>query len=123
VRPGSTDLAHLLHTVSTAAVDAEGADKEATMTKKLLTAAATGIVGLVLGAGIGMAAAGDDPGPAPAGAASHDAVHAAMRADMPEDLAARCDEVHAAMPDGMGSMDPGAIGSMMGAGGHASHHR
>lgn len=109
------------------------------MSNKLRTLAATGIAGAVLGAGIGMAAAGDEPdaGPpatAPSGAyESMDAMHAAMRDQMPEDLAAQCDAMHAAMPESMRSASPrsmGWTGSMMGDGWspeqmtsqHEAHH-
>lgn len=90
------------------------------MRTKLLSLAATGVAGLVLGAGVGVAAQdrNDDAQP-PATAQtdefdSMDQMHAAMRDQMPAGLAAQCDEMHAAMPEGMRSMDPGSMGSMMG---------
>jgi Spy/CpxP family protein refolding chaperone len=104
---------------------------------KILTLTATGVAGLVLGAGIGVAAAATDQGNRPAGAervqdvSSMDEMHDAMRDQMPADLVEQCDQMHAAMTDGdhapmMGSM--GSIGSIMsGTGaampdGHAEHH-
>jgi hypothetical protein len=83
---------------------------------KILTLTATGFVGVVLGAGIGVAAAGDGtPVPferpammetAPMGmggmdARSMDEMHATMRDQMPAELAERCDEMHAATPSQM----------------------
>ena len=99
---------------------------------KLLTFAATGFAGLVLGAGIGAAAADQDGSPrmpAPYGdVSSMDEMHATMADQMPAELAEQCDEMHASMGsmmDGMGSM--GSMGSMtnrMGAGmsDHEAHH-
>lgn len=99
---------------------------------KILTLAATGLAGLVLGAGIGVAAA--DQGNRPASpervqdVSSMDEMHDAMRDQMPAELAEQCDQMHDAMADGdhasmMGSM--GSMGSGMGAAmpdGHAEHH-
>lgn len=107
------------------------------MSNKFLTLVATGIAGLVLGAGIGVAAAGDgsDSTPpttsTPRSSASMDEMHGAMRDQMPDDLAAQCDEMHASMPAGMRSMSPESMDSMMGEGmrgtgipdQHAQHHR
>lgn len=100
------------------------------MTRRFLIAAATGAAGLLLGAGIGAAAAG--PGSTGPGSAveaeTMDEMHELMRAQMPDDLVAQCDAMHESMPDAMGSMDPGSMGSMMGGsfddmdGWHAQHH-
>ena len=54
-----------------------------------------------------------------------------MRDQMPEDLAAQCDEMHASMPAEMRLMSPESMDSMMGEGArgagipgqHAQHHR
>jgi hypothetical protein len=106
------------------------------MRTRLAVFAATGIAGLALGAGIGVAVAETDDPPAPprAGAmpfGSMDEMHAAMRAQMPDDLAAACDEMHASMPEEMRDMgamgDMGAMRGMGGMGGgmgagHARHH-
>lgn len=102
------------------------------MRTKLLTLAATGVAALALGTGIGSAAAQSDgrdatrpPVTAPSTELdSMDEMHAAMRDQMPAELAAQCDEMHASMPDEMRSMEPGAMGSMMaGSGGqHVQHH-
>jgi len=98
---------------------------------KILTLAATGIAGVVLGAGIGVAAGdtasvpverpdapaapGDDPsmdmGDMEMGGmemggmdmGDMDAMHAAMRDQMPADVAERCDEAHEVMVDDVGS--------------------
>jgi hypothetical protein len=90
---------------------------------KILTLAATGFVGVVLGAGIGVAAAGDGAlmpierpammQTAPMGmgamdARSMDEMHATMRDQMPAEMAERCDEMHATMASQMGR--------------HAEHH-
>lgn len=76
---------------------------------KTLTLAATGLAGLVLGAGIGVAAAGQD-GTSPARdrvetVTSMDEMHAAMVETMPAELAEQCNEMHAAMADHMGDSD------------------
>lgn len=76
---------------------------------KTLTLAATGLAGLVLGAGIGMAAAGQDsttqsPDRVDA-VSSMDDMHAAMAEAMPAELAEQCNEMHAAMADHMGDGD------------------
>ena len=82
---------------------------------KLLTLAATGLVGLVLGAGIGVAAA-DQDGPT------------RMSEQMPAELAEKCDEMHADMGSMMGSMGSmESMSSMMGGMGagmsdHEAHH-
>ncbi len=104
---------------------------------RTLFAIAAGLTGLVFGAGIGMAA-GDDPvvtatppPPVTAGAfESMDEMHAAMRSQMPDDLAAQCDAIHASMPEDLRAAAPGSMGSMMGDGSsfgwmgsqHTAHH-
>lgn len=82
------------------------------MRTKLLTLAAA-VAGLALGAGVGVAAAqdgGNDARPSVTTAAaeldSMDQLHAVMRDQLPAELTAQCDEMHAAMPDDMRSMDP-----------------
>ena len=76
---------------------------------KTLTLAATGLAGLVLGAGIGVAAAGQDstsPAPHPVETVtSMDEMHATMVETMPAELAEQCNEMHAAMADDMGDGD------------------
>ena len=62
---------------------------------KTLTLAATGLAGLVLGAGIGVASAGQD--------------------QMPAERAEQCDEMHAAMGGHMDAADM--------PGNHRDHHR
>ncbi len=93
---------------------------------KILTLTATGVAGLVLGAGIGIAAAADQ-GNRPAtpervqDVSSMDEMHDAMRDQMPADLAEQCDQMHDAMADG----DHASMMSGMGAAmpdGHAEHH-
>ena len=83
---------------------------------KILTLAATGLAGLVLGAGIGVAAAGQDntpPGPERVDAVtSMDDMHAAMVETMPAELAEQCNEMHAAMADDMGDSDHASMESM-----------
>ncbi|HSP02719.1 MAG TPA: hypothetical protein VLR27_04415 [Acidimicrobiales bacterium] len=86
---------------------------------KILTLTATGLAGLVLGAGIGVAAAGQDATPvAPERSAvtSMDEMHAAMVDQMPAELAEQCDEMHAAMSGHM----VGQMGDMPGS--HRDHH-
>ena len=92
---------------------------------KILTLTATGLAGLVLGAGIGVAAAGqgaDPTRPERAPVTSMDEVHAGMVDQMPAELAAQCDQMHASMGSmmsgmaGAGAMDAGMPG------GHAEHH-
>src|SRR3546814_17422853 len=65
--------------------------------------------GLVLGAGIGVAAAGQDstsPAPDPVETVtSMDEMHATMVETMPAELAEQCNEMHAAMADHMGDGD------------------
>ena len=104
---------------------------------KILTLTATGLAGVVLGAGIGIAAAGDNPTTpterpevtAPMDTASMDMssmdmgsmdeMHASMRDQMPAELAEQCDEMHAAMADHMGSDSrPGGVSPEE----HAEHH-
>lgn len=111
------------------------------MRTKLLALAATGVAGLALGAGVGVAAAQSDgrdtarpPVTTPATELdSMDEMHAAMRDQIPAELAAQCEEMHASMPAEMRSMEPGVMGSMMGGMGdsmgagsmaarHAQHH-
>lgn len=103
---------------------------------KILTLAATGVAGLVLGAGIGIAAAGQGTEPAPPtptfDVESMDQMHAAMRDQLPPELAEQHDQMHAAMGEHMGDVDfdsmMGSMGSTMGGfgadmfGGHAAHH-
>lgn len=99
---------------------------------KILTLAATGIAGLVLGAGIGVAAADQGSRPAtpePAqDVSSMDEMHDVMRDQMPAELVEQCDQMHDAMGDGDHASMMGSMGSMMsgtGAGmpdGHAEHH-
>ena len=103
---------------------------------KIRTLAATGLVGLVLGAGVGVAAAGqDDPGPMrdrPGDVTSMDEMHATMTDQMPAELAEQCDEMHATMGEHMGDGDHasmmGSMGSMADGMGtdmtdrHARHH-
>ncbi|HET9443469.1 MAG TPA: hypothetical protein VFO65_09100 [Acidimicrobiales bacterium] len=123
------------------------------MRRNLWIAVAAGLAGITLGAGAGVvagAAVDDDaatmrPMMSMSGMVamgdyeSTDAMHAAMRGSMPAEVAARCDEMHAAMPEEMRSMAPGAMGDMgsmgsmlngMGGGDagsmadrHAEHHR
>lgn len=106
------------------------------MNTKLLTFAATGLAGITLGLGVGVAAAqqgGDDSSTSTSGnVASMDEMHDAMRDQMPADLADECDAMHDAMPAEMAAMDPDqmmrGMGQMMGgadmtgAVGHAGHH-
>ncbi|MFP5579808.1 MAG: hypothetical protein ACLGIZ_16470 [Acidimicrobiia bacterium] len=96
---------------------------------KILTLAATGVAGLVLGAGIGVAAAdqGSPPvAPEPAqDVSSMGEMHDAMRDQMPAELVDEWDQMHDAMGDGdhasmMGSMMSGMQGGMPA--GHAEHH-
>lgn len=79
------------------------------MNTKLFTLTAIGVAGATLALGVGATAAQPDTG-------SMDEMHTAMRAMMPADVAAECDEMHASMPDDMMSMVPGRMG------GHAVHH-
>ena len=99
------------------------------MNTKLLTLAATGVAGITLGLGVGVAAGQADPGddltpPAVADAGSMDEMHEMMRGQMPAEFVAACDEMHASMPADMASME---TGHMNGAGGmsngqHQAHH-
>ena len=106
------------------------------MNTKLLTLAATGVAGITLGLGVGVAAAqggpGDDRTPPPvADVGSMDEMHAMMRDQMPAELADACNEMHASMPAGMASMHNGLMngaGGMNGAGDmsngqHQAHHK
>ncbi len=83
---------------------------------KILTLTATGVAGLVLGAGIGIAAAAADQGNRPAApervqdVSSMDEMHDAMRDQMPADLVEQCDQMHAAMADGHAEHHPGTEG-------------
>jgi len=85
---------------------------------KILTLAATGLAGLVLGAGIGVAAAGQDSTPpAPErvdDVTSMDDMHAAMVETMPAELVEQCNEMHAAMADHMGDGDHASMMESMG---------
>jgi hypothetical protein len=83
--------------------------------KRMLTAAAAVALTLGLGTGIAAAQADDDPSPMD----DMDAMHAEMRADMPEDMQAQCDTMHARgnPVTGSGMMNgPMVGGGMMGAG-------
>ena len=102
---------------------------------KILTLTATGLAGVVLGAGIGIAAADDTPpaerpgvtAPMDMGSVdmgsmdmgSMDEMHSAMRDQMPAELAEQCDEQLASMADGMGG---GARPEGMSPQEHAQHH-
>jgi hypothetical protein len=89
---------------------------------KTLTLAATGLAGLVLGAGIGVAAASEDATPTrperATAVTSMDEMHAAMVDTMPAKLAEQCNDMHTAMADHMGDGDHAsmmeAMSSMMG---------
>lgn len=86
---------------------------------KTLTLAATGLAGLVLGAGIGVAAAAgqDNTPPAPErvdAVTSMDDMHAAMVETMPAELVEQCNEMHAAMADHMGDGDHASMMESMG---------
>tara|TARA_R100000306_G_scaffold7033_1_gene9374 strand:- start:218 stop:556 length:339 start_codon:yes stop_codon:yes gene_type:complete len=104
---------------------------------KILTLTATGLAGVVLGTGIGIAAAGDTPAPptdrpvvtAPMdmgamdmGAmdmSSMDEMHASMRDQMPAEMVEQHDEMHAAMVDHMGDGNrPSGVSPEE----HAEHH-
>lgn len=106
------------------------------MNTKLFTLAATGVAGITLGLGVGVAAAQGGPSddrtpPAVADVGSMDAMHEMMRGQMPAELADACDEMHASMPADMASMGPGHMngaGGMNSAGGmsngqHQAHHK
>ena len=113
---------------------------------KILTLAATGLAGIVLGAGIGVAAAGEAPSPprersgltaametcsmdmgsmmgsidmGSMDMGSMDEMHASMRDQMPAEVAEQCDDMHAAMTDRMGG---GGRPDGMPPGAHAEHH-
>lgn len=98
---------------------------------KILTLAATGFAGLVLGAGVGVAAAGQDSTPPAAERAadvsSMEEMHALMVDQMPAELAEQCDQMHTTMGHvDHGSM-MGGMGSMTGGMGdlpaqHDLHH-
>lgn len=84
------------------------------MTKKRIVAAAAAVA-LTLGLGAGIAAAQTDPTTPtrpPAAGAMHDGDMGAMHAQMPEDMRAQCDTMHA--EGGMTNATMG--GGMMGAG-------
>ena len=114
------------------------------MNTKLLTLAATGVAGITLGLGVGVAASQADPAddrtPPAADVGSMDEMHQSMRDQMPAEYAAACDEMHASMPGDMasmpgdmpsdmpGGMSGGMSGGMNGAGGmssgqHQAHHK
>ena len=98
---------------------------------KILTLIATGLAGVVLGAGIGIAA-GDTPAPPtdrPAVTApmdvgsmdvgSMDEMHASIRDQMPADMVEQHDEMHAAMADHMADGNrPAGVSAEE----HAQHH-
>lgn len=77
---------------------------------KTLTLAATSLAGLVLGASIGIAAAGQDSTPpAPErveAVASMDDMHAAMVETMPAELAEQCNEMYAVMAEHIAEHHP-----------------
>lgn len=75
---------------------------------KILTLAATGFAGVVLGAGIGVAAAGDPPPTTVERPGMMDTGSTGMGA-----MAERCDEMHAAMASHMTDGMPAR---------HAQHH-
>lgn len=84
---------------------------------KILTLAATGVVGLVLGAGIGAAAADQDGSP-PASEQetvpwSMEDMHATMVEQMPAEVREQCDAMHASMGERMDGAMPA---------GHRTHH-
>jgi hypothetical protein len=89
---------------------------------KTLTLAATSLAGLVLGAGIGVAAAGQGTTPdrpeRPVAVESMDEMHDSMVEAMPAELAEQHDEMHGAMAGLMGDVDHaammGSMGSAMG---------
>jgi hypothetical protein len=103
---------------------------------KILTLTATGLAGVVLGAGIGIAAGDTPPSPTdrPAVTApmdmgsmdmgsmdmgSMDEMHASMRDQMPADMVEQHDEMHAAMADHMGDGNrPAGVSPEQ----HAQHH-
>jgi len=81
------------------------------MTKKRIVGAAAAVA-LTLGLGAGIAAAQTDPTTPtrpPAAGAMHDGDMGAMHAQMPEDMRAQCDTMHA-----QGGMTDTMNGSMMG---------
>jgi len=84
------------------------------MTKKRIVGAAAAVA-LTLGLGAGIAAAQTDPTTPtrpPAAGAMHDGDMGAMHAQMPEDMRAQCDTMHAQG----GMTDATMNGSMMGGG-------
>jgi len=105
------------------------------MGSRLLVAVVAGVVGLALGAGIGVASArtGVESPRAPVSDAvvedsappfSMDDMHNEMHDEMPQGFRAVCDEMHADMADHGGPSDSAGMGSMMGAGtvDRAEHH-
>lgn len=85
---------------------------------KTLTLAATGLAGLVLGAGIGVAAAGGGQDSSSSAdrveaVTSMDEMHAAMVDTMPAELAEQCNEMHATMGDGDHASMMKTMGSTM----------
>ena len=87
---------------------------------KTLTLAATSLAGLVLGAGIGVAAAGQDTTPTrperATAVTSMDEVHATMVDQMPAELVEQHDEMHATMGSMMNGMGVDMPGN------HSAHH-
>jgi hypothetical protein len=103
-------------------------------TKRIAAFAATAVVGLVVGTGVGMAAAQTEltmshtagvsssmmgtamgtRGTMPSGMAGPgmDAMHSAMRNQMPASVRKQCDALHAQMTAGSGSTDS-----------HTAHHK
>ena len=107
------------------------------MRNRLLTLVVTGTAGLVIGAGIGVAAAaagGVSPrglveasvegNSAPKDGTTMDEMHDAMRGRMPASMRQACDDMHARMGAHAGSTDSTGMGSMMGADDtdHEAHH-
>jgi hypothetical protein len=107
---------------------------------KILTLAATGLAGVVLGAGTGTAAAGDgtprtaerppatdmapmDMTSMDMGSMDMGAMHAQMRDQMPAGMAERCDEMHAAMASHMSGNGHGPMsGADRDRADHDKHH-
>ena len=93
------------------------------MRTRFFTLAAAALAGLTgLGVGLAVAETGDESAPTTTrpgmtmmgDATTMDQMHAAMRGQMPAEVAAQCDAMHASMPEAMRSMTPGQMGPMMG---------
>lgn len=101
------------------------------MNRQLLTLAATGVAGITLGLGVGVAAAQGDPAgdPTPPATAAEvetmDDMHERMRDQMPAELAEACDDMHESMPAGMASRSAGHMNGAAGMsnGQHQAHHK